>query len=81
MPYKNETKLYDMYFRPIWNWTQDLLEDEQLAPHFVWDAQRLYKYNGNSFVRFYHEPWTGDRFWDVQVFIVLQNYISNHIYM
>ena len=81
MPYKNETRSYDMYFRPIWNWTQDLLEDEQLAPHFVWDAQRLYKYNGDSFVRFYHEPWTGDRFWDVQVFVVLQNYISNHIYM
>ena len=72
MPYKNELRAYDMYFHPLWNWTQDLLEDQQLAPHFVWDAQHLYKYNGQSFIRFYHEPWTGDRFWDVQVFVIIQ---------
>lgn len=38
-----------------------------LAPHFHWDAEQLYKYDGKDFVRFIHEPWTAERFWRVQV--------------
>ena len=67
VPYKDEEREHVMHYRPLWEWTLDLLNDEKLASHFVWDAQRLYKYNGNEWVRFYHEPWTGDRFWDIQV--------------
>ncbi|KAG1859232.1 hypothetical protein F4604DRAFT_1882756 [Suillus subluteus] len=52
---------------PLWEWALDLLDTPVLAPHFVWDAQRVYKHNGTEFERFYNEPWTGDRWWDVQV--------------
>ena len=45
----------------------DLLNNPHLAPHFVWDAERLYKHNGAEFERFYDEPWTADRWWDIQV--------------
>lgn len=45
----------------------DLVSDPIIAPHFEWDARRLYKYNGTRFSRFIYEPYTADRFWDVQV--------------
>ncbi|KAG1854811.1 hypothetical protein DFJ58DRAFT_841293 [Suillus subalutaceus] len=44
----------------------DLLDNPLLAPQFVWDAQRLYKHDGTDFERFFHEPWTGDHWWDLQ---------------
>ncbi|EIW75603.1 hypothetical protein CONPUDRAFT_65807 [Coniophora puteana RWD-64-598 SS2] len=58
--------------RDMWKWSLNLLSNEQLAPHFVWDAQRVYKHNGDlgpesKYVRFIDEPWTADRWWDVQV--------------
>jgi len=45
----------------------DILHDQQMAPYFVWDAEWLYKFDGTKFVRFVHEPWTANSFWDVQV--------------
>lgn len=43
------------------------VQDPLLAPHFTWDAQRLSKYNGTDWIRFYDEPWTADKFAQVQV--------------
>ncbi|KAG2092954.1 uncharacterized protein F5147DRAFT_747983 [Suillus discolor] len=40
--------------------------DHRLAPHFVFDAQRLSKFNGEQFVRFIDEPWTANAFWNAQ---------------
>jgi hypothetical protein len=45
----------------------DLLGNESLKPHFVWDAQRLHKHNGTQFERFIHEPWTADNWWNIKV--------------
>jgi len=67
VPYKQEERVYEVHALPIWEWALDLLENPLLAPHFVWDAQRVYKHNGMEFERFYDEPWTADRWWDVQV--------------
>ncbi|EIW85602.1 hypothetical protein CONPUDRAFT_150407 [Coniophora puteana RWD-64-598 SS2] len=57
--------------RDLWDWSLDLLHNEQLIPHFVWDAQRVHKHNGKSgpesdYIRFIDEPWTADRWWDIQ---------------
>ncbi|KAG1817742.1 hypothetical protein EV424DRAFT_1347854 [Suillus variegatus] len=46
---------------PIWDWAIDLLDNPLLAPHFVWDAQHIYKHNGTNFKRFFNEPWTADQ--------------------
>ncbi|KAG2103998.1 uncharacterized protein F5147DRAFT_580146, partial [Suillus discolor] len=51
---------------PLWEWVLDLLGNLVLTPHFVWDAQRIYKHNRTEFEHFYNEPWTGDQWWDVQ---------------
>ncbi|KAG2029665.1 hypothetical protein BDR03DRAFT_880244 [Suillus americanus] len=66
VPYKKEQRVFEVYARPIWDWALDLLDNPLLAPHFVWDAQRVYKHNGTNFERFFSEPWTADRWWDIQ---------------
>ncbi|KAG1883635.1 hypothetical protein F4604DRAFT_1920145 [Suillus subluteus] len=64
--YKKEVIEYEFYSRPLWDCAMDLLANPLLAPHFVWDAQRLYKHDGTRFECFFHEPWTGDRWWNLQ---------------
>ncbi|EIW75195.1 hypothetical protein CONPUDRAFT_66265 [Coniophora puteana RWD-64-598 SS2] len=64
--YKGEKLHHEFYARDFMDWALDLLENESLAPHFVWDAQRQYKHNGNDYVRYIDEPWTADRWWDIQ---------------
>ncbi|KAJ6611518.1 hypothetical protein B0H10DRAFT_2165819 [Mycena sp. CBHHK59/15] len=64
--YKEEEKTYNTYTRPLWDWVLSLVQDPRLASCFVWDAEKAYRFNGESYVRFYHEPWTADAFWAVQ---------------
>jgi hypothetical protein len=65
--YKKENIKYEVYSQPLWDWALDLLDNPLLAPQFVWDAQRLYKYDGTDFEHFFHEPWTGDCWSNLQV--------------
>ena len=44
-----------------------MLRDSRLQPHFTWDAKRLYKFDGDAFERFIDEPWTADRYYEIQV--------------
>jgi len=64
---ENEVHEFNMHYRPLWDWVLDLLRDKHLAPHFVFDAQHLSKFNGERFVCFIDEPWTADAFWNAQV--------------
>ncbi|KAJ7708057.1 hypothetical protein B0H17DRAFT_1156021 [Mycena rosella] len=64
--YKNEDKEFDTYTRPLWDWVLSLVQDTRLASCFVWDSEKAYKFNGESYIRFYHEPWTADAFWAAQ---------------
>ncbi|KIN94997.1 hypothetical protein M404DRAFT_34563 [Pisolithus tinctorius Marx 270] len=66
-PYKGNDVTFPVHIRPLWDWALDLLQNSSLAPHFVWDAQQLFKHDGERYERFYTEPWTGDRWWDIQV--------------
>ncbi|KAG1801818.1 hypothetical protein EV424DRAFT_1474720 [Suillus variegatus] len=54
------------YFRSLWDWGVDLLRHPDIGPHCVFDAQRLSKFDGDSFIRFIDEPWTTDAFWECQ---------------
>ncbi|KAJ7742490.1 hypothetical protein DFH07DRAFT_750448 [Mycena maculata] len=64
--YKGVDQLFEMHARPLWDWCQDLIQDPHLAPFFTWDAEKIYRFNGSSFIRFYTEPWTADAFWETQ---------------
>ena len=69
--YKGAEKEYDFHHKPLWDWACDMLSDAGLVSYFQWDAQRLYKFDGMYFKRFYDEPWTGQRFWEIQVYNLL----------
>lgn len=45
----------------------DHLTDPDLIRHFEWDPQKIFRYKGGERTRIYTEPWTGNRFWDIQV--------------
>ncbi|KAJ6552133.1 hypothetical protein DFH09DRAFT_1248753 [Mycena vulgaris] len=64
--YKTEDKEFDTYTRPLWDWVLSLVQDPRLSACFVWDAEKAYKFNGETYVRFYHEPWTANAFWAAQ---------------
>ncbi|KAI6027155.1 hypothetical protein EDC04DRAFT_2605916 [Pisolithus marmoratus] len=57
-PYKGEGMMFQVHAHPLWDWALDLLQNPSLAPHFVWDAQWLFKHDGKKYERFYTEPWT-----------------------
>ncbi|PCH36191.1 hypothetical protein WOLCODRAFT_86299, partial [Wolfiporia cocos MD-104 SS10] len=66
VPYKNETREFNVYGRDVWEWVLDLLKNPTLSQHWHWNPTRLYRYTGSDWERFIHEPWTGDRLWEVQ---------------
>ncbi|KIN98026.1 hypothetical protein M404DRAFT_31712 [Pisolithus tinctorius Marx 270] len=66
-PYKGNDVTFPVHICPLWDWALDLLQNSSLAPHLVWDAQWLFKHDGERCEHFYTEPWTGDRWWDIQV--------------
>ncbi|KAG1721425.1 uncharacterized protein EDB91DRAFT_1240309 [Suillus paluster] len=66
VPHRNQEHTFDFWHRPLWDWACDLLKDPHLGPHFVFDAQRLYKFDGQDFVRFFDKPWTANAFWESQ---------------
>ena len=77
VPYKRETWTFKVHARSIWQWVLDLLNNPHISPHFVWDAERLYKHDSAEFEHFYDEPWTADSWWDIQVgYIVTLSIIS-----
>ncbi|KAH0827770.1 hypothetical protein J3R83DRAFT_3388 [Lanmaoa asiatica] len=64
--YQGEDRTFPVYAYPLWEWALDLLSSPLLGPHFVWDAQQLFKHNSNAYEWFYTELWTGDHWWDIQ---------------
>ncbi|KAI6138247.1 hypothetical protein BKA82DRAFT_28232 [Pisolithus tinctorius] len=66
-PYKGSDVTFPIHICPLWDWALDLLQNPSLALHFVWDAERVFKLDGETYEHFYTEPWTGDRWWDIQV--------------
>jgi len=70
--YKGEPQEFEVWVRPISEWAEEMLQDEDLIHHFVWDAEHVSKFDSGSgsWVRVVDEPWTADRFWEIQVGLV-----------
>ena len=67
VPYQDEKKEFDVWTRPIWTWCEGLLNDKEIVSKFQWDAEKIFKYNGEKFERWIDEPWTADAWWEFQV--------------
>jgi Plavaka transposase len=82
VPYKNEAKTFHVPCQSLWDWATDLVSHPQLADHFCWDAERIYKIDSQSSTHVFHEPWTADAFWDAQACVHLTDYLtSKNLYM
>ncbi|KAK0472864.1 hypothetical protein IW261DRAFT_1553238 [Armillaria novae-zelandiae] len=68
LDFRGEALKYDVHFRPLWEWTLNLLSDEALSPLFVWDAVKIFQLDEktNEQMQIFNEPWTGDLLWEVQ---------------
>ncbi|KAG0698920.1 hypothetical protein DFH29DRAFT_809715 [Suillus ampliporus] len=64
--YKQDKLEFEVYTQSLWDWALDLLQEPLLAPHFVWDAQQLFKHDGTQYEHFIHKLWTADRWWCIQ---------------
>ena len=51
----------------MWSWILDHLVDPEIVRHIEWDAQKVTRHTKEGPSRIYSEPWTGDRFWEIQV--------------
>ena len=78
MQFKDQDLKFQFSYRDLLEWAMDLVKDPLLALHFHWDAEWLYKWNGNEFVQFIHEPWTVERFWRVQVRVYKAWHLQSH---
>ncbi|KAG1813563.1 uncharacterized protein BJ212DRAFT_1447796 [Suillus subaureus] len=67
IPFADKTWDFDVYYCNLWEWATDLLRDPHLFPYFHFDAQRLVKFNHQSFERFVDDPFTAQDFWDAQL--------------
>ncbi|KAG1744575.1 uncharacterized protein EDB91DRAFT_1236508 [Suillus paluster] len=66
VPFQGIDKTFPLFHCLLWDWAMDLLQDPQVGPHFIFDPQRLLKFDGEKFIRFIHEPWTANNFWEYQ---------------
>lgn len=67
VPYQGRRRQYDVHIRPLWDWALSLVDHPRLISHFTWDAEKIFKFDGVQWVRCFHEPWTGDAWWRIQV--------------
>ena len=66
LKFKTTEHEFETFSCPIWGWVLDHLMNSELVRQFEWDAQNVCRYNGSEFTRIHTEPWTGDRWWEVQ---------------
>jgi hypothetical protein len=67
VPYLKTEHEFEVHVCPLMDWALNLLKDPSIGPHAIFDAEHLYKYNGEKFICFYDEPWTANAFWEAQV--------------
>ncbi|KAF8832795.1 hypothetical protein HHX47_DHR1001873 [Lentinula edodes] len=64
-----EPESYELYYRPVWDWLQELLLNRDIVSKMEWDARRLFKFDGGSqtWKRFIEEAWSANSWWSFQV--------------
>ncbi|THU83800.1 hypothetical protein K435DRAFT_822896 [Dendrothele bispora CBS 962.96] len=66
VPYRDEEQKFEVLYRPLWDWLEELLCSKEVVSQMEWDAKQLFKFNEKEWCRFIDEPWTADRWWDIQ---------------
>lgn len=50
VPHKTGTRSYKTYHQSFWDWALGHVDHPWLIQHFVWDAEKISKYNGSRWV-------------------------------
>ncbi|KAF5380684.1 hypothetical protein D9757_007079 [Collybiopsis confluens] len=68
VPYRDKTETFEVSYRPMWNWIEELVNDRRVVSKMEWHARRLYQYDKGTNVwnHFIDEPWTANRWWNIQ---------------
>ncbi|KAJ7215965.1 hypothetical protein GGX14DRAFT_359331, partial [Mycena pura] len=56
---------YSFFYRDPWEWIKTLLQDPSLAHHSNWKSRKMFYSEGDHVERFINEPWTADRWSEV----------------
>ncbi|THV00958.1 hypothetical protein K435DRAFT_818161 [Dendrothele bispora CBS 962.96] len=64
--YQGKPRYFDVHFRPLWDWVEEIVTSKDLASKLVWDARHLSRFDGEKWERFIDEPWTADTWWRIQ---------------
>ncbi|KAF9480048.1 hypothetical protein BDN70DRAFT_878082 [Pholiota conissans] len=64
--YKNETREFEVWYCPLWEWCRELLLDNAIVSEFTWNAVQLSKFDGQRYVQHIDEPWTAKAWWEMQ---------------
>jgi hypothetical protein len=62
-----------MWHRCVWTWALELVSMPHLAPLFMWEARKIFRYDGIEWTRVIHHPFTANRVWEIQVCPRLQS--------
>ncbi|KAF5387276.1 hypothetical protein D9757_006821 [Collybiopsis confluens] len=63
-----EPEIYELYYRPVWDWIQELVRHKALVSKMEWHAQRMYRYDSSTkkWKRFIEEAWSASSWWKIQ---------------
>ncbi|RXW22756.1 hypothetical protein EST38_g3097 [Candolleomyces aberdarensis] len=64
--YDGEDIKYPLWRVPARDWALSILTNPELSKELRFDAEQLFRHNGEYFVRFINEPWTANTWGDVQ---------------
>ncbi|EKM74156.1 hypothetical protein AGABI1DRAFT_95836 [Agaricus bisporus var. burnettii JB137-S8] len=54
--HKPEPRRFPFKYHDPWDWALQTLRDPRLQNHVVWDLEKTYRWNGDSWERFFDEP-------------------------
>ncbi|KAF9023317.1 hypothetical protein BDP27DRAFT_1457290 [Rhodocollybia butyracea] len=69
VPYQDQKiEPYELHYRPVWDWLQELLLNQDIVSQMEWDAQRLSKFDSESqtWKQFIKEAWSANAWWEIQ---------------
>jgi hypothetical protein len=72
---------YEVWHRSLSEWCSELVSDRRLFSQMSWNAVRLFGFDGERYIRFYDEPWSGDAWWEVQVWYSIISIILHFVLM
>ncbi|KAJ7461103.1 hypothetical protein FB451DRAFT_1341275 [Mycena latifolia] len=70
-------KKYTFFYRDPWEWIRSLVTDPSLAHVTAWKSRRMFYHEDGRRERFFTEPWTAERWYEVDTELPIPNPYPN----